>query len=45
MLIAYSQFIMEMPQHYCPCMSRIKVDCRQIIERACEELDNDVPPL
>ncbi len=45
MLIAYFQFIVEMPQHYCPCMSRIKIDYRQIIERACEEPKNDVPPM
>jgi hypothetical protein len=45
MLIAYSQFIAEMPQHYCACMLRIRVDCRQEIERACGEPDNAVPPV
>lgn len=45
MLIAYSQFIAEMPQHYCTCMLRIRVDCRQEIERACGEPDNAVPPV
>ncbi len=45
MLIAYSQFIAEMPQHYCACMLRIRVNCRQRIERACGEPDNAVPPV